>query len=165
MDVSSLSVLLGNRKVKVALLVGALLALLIGVLATLARAAEPTDCTVYSQPLCADVPVSLPYSLDWSKDEGKLADKTNDTNGDGTGFTMVQPSSNAGKYLPENLDVDTASPGTLKITTTKGIQFRTGTFTTNPNSLDNGLGVGFDAANKATRIETTIVNPPNGSNQ
>src|SRR5215217_4712465 len=164
MDISSLSAILGDRKVKVALLVGALLALLIGALATLARAEDATDCTAYSQPLCADVPVTLPYSLDWSKDEGKLADKTSDTNGDGTGFTMVQPSSNGGRYLPENLDVDTTSPGTLKITTTRGIQFRTATTTTNGNTLDNGLGVGFDAANNAWRIETTIVNPPNGSN-
>src|SRR5918997_2758813 len=165
--VSSLGRFFGSRRAKV-LLFGGALALLVSVLAlaTLARAEVLTDCTPYSQPSCADVPVGLPYATDFDG-SGKPTDKA-DKDGQGTGFTTVQPSSNGGAYLPEKLDVDARN---LKATTTKGIQFKTATDGTNAtsgskgNALDNGLGVGVNAANKITRFETTIVNPPNGSGQ
>ena len=120
-------------------------------------APQATGCAPYSQLACGKVAVGLPYDLnfDATTDLGGLGDK----NGLGTGFTMVQPSSNGGAYLPNNL-----SRGSLIITTTNGIQYKTATTTTNGNTLDNGLGVGFDAT-KPIRIETTIANPPAGNNK
>jgi hypothetical protein len=115
-------------------------------------AAGPAGCSPYSILPCEEIPVALPHDLLWDADEGGLADG----DGQGTGFTMVQPSSNGGKSLPERLD---AANGRLVIKTTKGIQYKTATTTTNGNSLDNGLGVGFDST-KPVKIETTLVNPP-----
>ena len=64
--------------------------------------------------------MSLPFSLGWGAGEGGVVDK----DGLGTGFTMIQPSTTGG-YLAANLDVNTTAPGTLDITTTNGIQFKT----------------------------------------
>ena len=105
---------------------------------------------------CTALSVDLPIDLGFSVDAGGIEDK----NGYGTGFTLVQPAS-TGEYLPANLTVEA---GQLKIVTTDGIQFRSGTLTTNANSLDNGLGVAFDAASAPTRIETVVVNPPGTTN-
>ncbi len=116
------------------------------------------DCAVLAQPVCADVPVTLPHKLDWDASEDGLVDNS----GVGTGFTMVDPPSNGAGYLPNNLAVDTGA-GTLTITTTPGIQF--GETANNPNSLDNGLGVAWDASAQDTRIETTIINLPAVSGQ
>ena len=121
-------------------------------------AAQATGCPPYSDLECGEVAVGLPYGLnfDATTDLGGLADK----NGVGTGFTMVQPSSNGGAYLPENLE-----RGSLIVTTTAGIQYKTDNGTgPKENALNNGLGVGFDAT-KPVRIETTIANPPAGTNK
>ncbi len=121
----------------------------------------PADCSPISPLTCPEVPVTLPYSLTWSASEGGLLD--GDT--DGTGFTMVDPPSNGGTgYLPANLNVDTAA-GTLAITTTAGIQFQIPALTTGANTLDNGLGVGFDADAQDTRIETNLTNLPSVTGQ
>jgi hypothetical protein len=91
---------------------------------------------------------------------GTIADK----DGEGTGFTSVQPSSNGGGYLPANLDVNPTSPGTLDITTTSGIQFKTPTTTGGAaNGQHNALAVAYDGTSGPVRIETTLINPPAGS--
>ncbi len=121
-------------------------------------APQATGCPPYSELECGEVAVGLPYELnfDATTDLGGLADK----NGVGTGFTMVQPSSNGGAYLPENLE-----RGSLIVTTTAGIQYKTDNGTgPKENALDNGLGVGFDAT-KPVRIVTTIANPSAGTNK
>ncbi|MDQ3398557.1 MAG: hypothetical protein M3511_12465, partial [Deinococcota bacterium] len=117
-------------------------------------------CLPRSTLSCDQVPVSLPFSLTWSSNEGGLVD----TNGIGTGLTMVDPPSNRLDvdapisnpdilgYEPRNLLVNTGA-GTLNITTNKGIQFR------DVNALVNALGVGFDASAQAHTITTTVVNP------
>jgi hypothetical protein len=70
--------------------------------------------------------------------------------------------STTGLFRPERLDVDA---GLLRLTTTSGINFRSpATGGTNPNSLDNGLGVGVDAT-RPLRIEATVVQPALGSGQ
>ena len=131
----------------------ALLLVLMNIVTVLpARVARAADCVG---------PVGLPFTLDFNgaTGDGCIADKA----GKSIGFNSVQSSSNGGGYLPTNLDLDTSS-GKLIVTTTKGIQFKTASTTTNGNSLDNGLQVPVAAAGKTLRIETTIVTPPNGSN-
>ena len=110
---------------------------------------------------CSSVPVSLPFSLGWSAGEGGVVDK----DGLGTGFTMIQPSTTGG-YLPANLDLNTTAPGTLDITTTSGIQFKTPATTGGAsNGQHNALGVAFNGTAGPVRLETTLVNPPTGNNQ
>jgi hypothetical protein len=118
---------------------------------------EPADvpaepCAPYSSLPCDAVLVDG-VDLDFSAAAGGLGD----AQGEGTGFTMVQPST-TGEYLPDLLDLDTAASA-LRITTTNGIQYKTPTTTTNGNSLDNGLGVGLDTAGRTTTVATTVVNP------
>jgi hypothetical protein len=118
-------------------------------------------CEPNSDLACADVKANLPLNLGWSAAEGGYTDR----DGQGTGFTMVQPST-TGAYLPELLNVDTAG-SRLVIRTTKGIQYKTPTttngVTSSNNNLDNGLGIGVDASKKL-RFETTLVNPPGNGN-
>ncbi len=105
--------------------------------------------------------MSLPFSLGWGAAEGGVVDK----DGLGTGFTMIQPSTSGG-YLPANLDLNTAAPGTLDITTTSGISSRPPTTTTGAsNGQHNALGVAFNGTAGPVRLETTLVNPPAGNNQ
>jgi glucose/arabinose dehydrogenase len=104
---------------------------------------------------CSEILVDYPYSLGWSIDHGKIVDK----DGAGTGFTYVDDPTNGTGYIPANLDASTASPGTLKITTTKGLNFNT------VNSQDNMLGIGIDSAGKTAILQTTLLNPPAGSMQ
>ncbi len=123
---------------------------------------EPADapvepCAPYSSLTCDEVLVDG-VDLDFSAAAGGLGD----AQGEGTGFTMVQPST-TGEYLPDLLDLDTAASA-LRITTTNGIQFKTPTTTTNGNSLDNGLGVGLDTAGRTTTLTTTVVNPSAAGN-
>ncbi len=108
--------------------------------------APTTPCTPYSPLECDEVPVDLPLALDFDGTEGALDD---------TGFTMVQPST-TGTYKPEHLAV---ADGALAIEATKGIQFRVPGRSTNVNSLDNGLGVGFATPGGPFRIATTVSGP------
>lgn len=102
---------------------------------------------------CSEILVSLPYELSFSQDH----DKIDDANGVGTGFTYIDPSTNGSGYLPQKLAVTTASPGTLKITTTKGLAYTTS------NSQDNALAVGIDAPSQITVLHTTLRSLPAAS--
>ena len=112
-----------------------------------------SGCAPISPLDCPQVPVNLPVNLDWDLDEGGVGDASDI----GTGFTMVDPPSNGDGYLPANLAVNTVA-STLDISTTDGIQF--GPTGNNPNSLDNGLGVAFDADVQSSLMETTLVDLP-----
>jgi len=101
---------------------------------------------------CSDILIDVPYSLTFNGDHGKVLD----ANGVGTGFTLVDPPSASPGYIPANLAMDVAG-GNLKVTTTKGIAY------TANNSQDNALGVGIDAPNQITTLNTVIVNPPAGT--
>jgi len=117
-----------------------------------------SGCAPISPLDCPQVAVNLPYSLSWDGDEGGVGDST----GVGTGLTMIDPPSNGTGYIPGNLVVNAAN-STLDISTTAGIQF--GPTGNNPNSLDNGLGVAFDADIQTSLLETTLAAlpaPPGG---
>ena len=103
---------------------------------------------------CDQVKANLPLTLPFDADRGGLLD----AGGEGTGFTMVQRSSNGGQYRPANIDLQPGN-GKLRINSTQGIQYRTQhqSGANNPNTLDNGLGVGLDATKKL-RLETTVLN-------
>ena len=102
---------------------------------------------------CEEILVDLPYRLDFNQDHGKILDKNNV----GTGFTYLDQPTNGTGYMPQNLTMNTAAPGTLDVTTTNGIMFGAS------NAQDNALAVGIDAPNQITSIDTTLLNPPAGS--
>lgn len=102
---------------------------------------------------CSEILVDLPYELTFSQNHAKILDG----NGVGTGFTAIDWPSNSAGYLPQNLAVDLAGSGTLKATTTAGIQYTTS------NSQDNALAVGIDAPSQISVINTTLLNPPAGN--
>ncbi|HEX6385083.1 MAG TPA: kelch repeat-containing protein, partial [Anaerolineae bacterium] len=114
---------------------------------------EVTAESTCSPLACSEILVDLPYQLNFSQNHGKILD----ANGVGTGFTYVDRPTNGTGYIAQNLAVNTASPGTFKITTTSGIMFTTA------NSQDNALAVGIDAPSQITVMETTLLNPPSGS--
>jgi len=122
-----------------------------------------TPCPPISTLPCSQVPVNLPYVLTFDGTDGRL----DDTNGVGTGFTMVDPPSarlseddpvsntDVPGYEPTQLEI---TGGQLIITANKGIQYSQPSgspSSTDTNSLINGLGVGFDGAVPVT-IETSI---------
>jgi N-acetylneuraminic acid mutarotase/glucose/arabinose dehydrogenase len=85
-----------------------------------------------------------------------------DRDGESTGFTMVDPTSNPGNpspqlgvvgYWADKLDVDPVS-GVLKITTTAGLQ------NTSANNLDNALGVGLNVPSAIVKLQTTLIDLP-----
>jgi glucose/arabinose dehydrogenase/N-acetylneuraminic acid mutarotase len=102
---------------------------------------------------CEEILVDLPYLLDFTQNHGKILDKNNV----GTGFTYIDQPTNSSGYLPQNLTMNTAAPGTLRVTTTNGIMFGAA------NSQDNALAVGIDAPSQTSVLETTLLNPPAGS--
>jgi N-acetylneuraminic acid mutarotase/glucose/arabinose dehydrogenase len=117
------------------------------VTATLVVLSPDVDCSPLD---CTEVKVAAPYELTFSQDHGGL----DAGNGVGTGFTWVdKPTGGGAGYLPANLEVDTAA-GVLKITTTAG-----GASGSN-NNQDNALGVGIDAADQISILDTTVVNLP-----
>ena len=110
-------------------------------------AAPNADCAPLD---CSQVKVVAPYTLTFNQDHGGLADK----NGVGTGFTWVdKPTAGGTGYIPANFEVETAA-GLLKITTTHGIAYLA------DNNQDNALGVGIDAADQVSALETQLVNFP-----
>ena len=125
---------------------------------------EPVGCAPRSALTCDEIAVSLPYSLTWSGDEGGLEDKS----GVGTGFTMVDPpsarlsadnpvfNSKVPGYEPGKLSV---GGGALTVTSTKGIQYRDPSKSSDTNSQINALGVGVSVNTNKIRVETTVVNP------
>ena len=124
----------------------------------------PSGCALRSTLPCNEIAVSLPYSLTWNGNEGGLADK----NGVGTGFTMVDPPSarlsadnpvfnaQVPGYEPGRLNV---GGGALTLSSSKGIQYRDPSKSSDTNSQINALGVGIKASADKVRIETTVVNP------
>ena len=115
--------------------------------ANLVVLAPDTNCAPLD---CTQVKVAAPYVLDFSADHGGLQAG----NGVGTGFTWVdKPTAGGTGYIPANLEVDTAA-SVLKITTTAGIA------TQAANNQDNALGVGIDAADQISILDTTVVNLP-----
>ena len=102
---------------------------------------------------CNEILVALPYTLDFSDDHGKILDGA----GVGTGFTHIDPPTNATGYLPSNLAVDMTGTGTFNIATTSGIAYTT------TNSQDNAIGVGIDAPSQISVLSTTILNAPAGT--
>ena len=138
---------------------------------TPADAAPPVAdaCAPWSLLPCADLAVDAPVGFDWSADEGGLAD----TDGTGTGFTLVAPPSarlaedgtptyaDAPGFEPSLLDVDPTS-GTLSITTTPGILYSQPSSSSETNSQINGLGVGLDPAWTAPLTLETSVTTPTG---
>ncbi|MGE5603661.1 MAG: kelch repeat-containing protein, partial [Nitrososphaerales archaeon] len=115
--------------------------------ASLVVLAPNADCAPLD---CTQVKVAAPYTLDFSSDRGGLQAG----NGIGTGFTWVdKPTGGGTGYLPANLAVDTAA-GVLKITTTAGAASGAN------NNQDNALGVGIDAADQISILDTTLVNLP-----
>jgi glucose/arabinose dehydrogenase/N-acetylneuraminic acid mutarotase len=109
-------------------------------------------CSNISPLSCSEVLVQAPYTLDFGSDAGKLVD----ANSVGTGFTMIDPSTNGTGYLPAKLAVDTSS-GVLAVSTTNGLA--SGSI----DSQDNALGVGIDAPDNVSVLSTTLVNPPAGT--
>lgn len=99
---------------------------------------------------CSEIRVRLPYELSFSQDHGKITDGV----GAGTGFTYVDQPTNGSGYLAERLAASTASPGTLKITTTRGLAY------TASNSQDNALAVGIDAPSQISLLKTTLRSLP-----
>jgi glucose/arabinose dehydrogenase/N-acetylneuraminic acid mutarotase len=102
---------------------------------------------------CSEILVDLPYELDFGGDHGKILDG----NGVGTGFTHLDRPTNATGYIPQNLKMNTAAPGTLDVTTTPGIMYQAN------DSQDNALAVGIAAPNQVSVLETTLLDPPAGS--
>jgi N-acetylneuraminic acid mutarotase/glucose/arabinose dehydrogenase len=105
-----------------------------------------------------DVRVEGEFILDFNGEEGGLLDK----DGQGTGFTMVDPTSHPGNphpqlgvvgYWADKVDVDPIS-GVLKMTTTAGLQ------NTSANNLDNALGVGLNVPSATVKLQTTLSNLP-----
>ncbi|WP_233507514.1 malectin domain-containing carbohydrate-binding protein [Adhaeribacter pallidiroseus] len=119
-------------------------------------------CSPISTLPCEQINVPLPFVLNFDGTEGGLIDK----NSAQTGFTMVEAysgtrlavdgtsSTAVTGYEPSRL---TVANGRLSVQTNKGISFLAN------NNQVNTLGVGVLANGKLT-LETTIVNPFNGSN-
>jgi hypothetical protein len=129
------------------------------------------QCGSRSPLACSAVPVALPFQLGWSANEGGIGDGS----AVGTGFTVVEPHTSNfdpavpsvpafNGYEPSMLQVNTGGSGTLKITTSRGIQYRDPAFSANTNSLVNGLGVGVNISTVAVRVETLLTDLPSATN-
>ena len=127
------------------------------------------QCADISPFVCGDVRVALPFALNFDADAGGLVDLA----GVGTGFTMVdapssrlstdgpptdpgipgyEPGPAPGGNDPAQIEV---TSGKLRLSSSKGIMFRTNSTSSNTNSQLNTLGVGIDAS-QTTEIRTTI---------
>lgn len=138
----------------------------------------PGGCTFVSTLDCPVIPIPLPFVLEWDGVSRGSSAGLQDTDGEGTGFTMADPPSarlpvdgsptfpGAPGYEPDSLDVDTSGSGTLRISATKGIAFNNPGGSTETNSQINALGVGFDASAQPLRVETTVLDLdfPSGNN-
>jgi hypothetical protein len=95
---------------------------------------------------------ALPFSLDFDAPRGGMADK----NGNGTGFTWVQPNKLGNEYIPGNIDLNTAQ-GILYLTTT-GTAAAGGPWESD-NTLTNSLQTQFNASTGSFTIRTRLVGP------
>jgi len=101
---------------------------------------------------CSAVKVRAPFVADFAAAATGMFDR----DGNGTGLTMLLPSTAGSGYLPENLSVNRLG-AELDITTTRGINQAL------VNTQDNALGVGLDLPNGNLRIEVTLLDPAAGS--
>jgi N-acetylneuraminic acid mutarotase len=143
----------GNRRRGRAALLAGVLGLVLAFLpADEASAACTAEGRTISPLDCSQVLVTMPYSQGFDRDAGGIVDGA----GVGTGFTMVDPSTAGTGYVPANLAVNAAAPGTLGITTTSGLSWASS------DSQDNALGVGIRPG-RTVLLTTTLINPPAGS--
>lgn len=95
---------------------------------------------------------ALPFQLEFDQPSGGMLDK----NGNGTGFTWVQPNKLGNEYQPQNINLNTAT-GILYLTTT-GTSTAGGPYD-GDNTLTNGLQTQFNASTGAFTIRTRLVGP------
>lgn len=118
-------------------------------------------CSPISTLACGLIEVDLSncFELTWDAGEGSIAN---------TGFTMVDAPSQtlATNPLPDDPQVPglvsaniNVTGGQLLITSSKGIQFESPSGSTENNTQQNALGVGFDASASTFTVTTTLVNP------
>ena len=86
----------------------------------------------------ASIVQSLPYTLEFDSQRSGITDK----DGEGTGFTCVQPNKLGTEYQPNLIDLDTAA-GVLKLTTTG--TSTAGSNYNGDNTQVNGLQTQFNA--------------------
>jgi glucose/arabinose dehydrogenase len=96
---------------------------------------------------------ALPVLLDFSTDRGRLVDK----DGEGTGFTWVQPNAAGNEYQPSLINLDIAR-GLLKVSSYGNA--RSGSNFGSDNSLVNGLQLQFDATRSGGFTITTRLAGP-----
>ncbi|GAA1844567.1 malectin domain-containing carbohydrate-binding protein [Microlunatus capsulatus] len=85
-----------------------------------------------------------------------------DGDGQGTGFRSTQPNVNDGvtgssSYDPTRLDLDTAGPGTLAVTSSGTLT--NGTNGSNDNTLVNGVRMPFDATSGTWTVRGKVLGP------
>jgi hypothetical protein len=102
------------------------------------------------------IPAVLPGTtatrLDFSAARaGTVADR----DGEGTGFTGVQPNTAGNQYQPSLIDLDTTA-GVLKLTSTSGVASKTA------NTQQNALEVAYDGSRRSVNINTRLVGPFSG---
>lgn len=119
------------------------------------------NCSPISPLACGLIEVDLTncFELTWDAGEGGIAS---------TGFTMVDAPSQplATNPLPDDPQIPglvsaniNVTGGQLQITSSNGIQFESNSGSTENNSQQNALGVGFDASASTFTVTTTLVNP------
>ena len=121
-------------------------------------------CTPISTLPCDNIAVSLPFSLDFN---AEVVNTLFDTDGQGIGFTMVDPPSvNQFPAAPSNPDVPGYEPslinldgGELTITSTKGINFQKPPTSQNNNTQVNALGVGAEFTNGIIDVAVDLAQP------
>ncbi len=137
---------------KVALGASALLAVLLGLLLAGGSQAATSNCPKISVLPCESVRLSPDRTFNFDGSDGGLADR----NGQGLGFTMVDPPAHNGNptpnplapgYWPDRLEL---AGGRLVIAPTAGVSF------SDLNSQDNALGIGLDL-NQPAALQTTLL--------
>ncbi|SEI72848.1 PKD repeat-containing protein, partial [Cyclobacterium xiamenense] len=130
----------------------------------------PEPCSPWSLLDCNGIPKALPLRLEFDGTEGGLVDG----NGVGTGFTMVDPHSEARLtadlpvtypnvigYEPDKITVD---GGNLSLTASKGIAYLNPGQSANTNTQVNTLGVGITDLTQPLVIETQMLGITTGGN-
>ena len=126
-------------------------------------AAPVLGCAPISILPCEEIAVPLPLKLAFNGDENGIYDR----NGQGIGFTMVDPpSNNLYPATPANLNVPGMQPellavvgGKLVITSTKGINYQRPPASSANNSQVNALGVGIAAPAKSFAVSVDLDQP------
>lgn len=95
---------------------------------------------------------TLPFVLHWTGDSGGLLDR----DGQGIGFTEVQPNALGNQYTPQLLDLD-GDRGLLRITTPGA--WRGGSNQGLDNTLHNGLQTTFDGSSTPVMVSARLQGP------